>query len=146
MAIGTISDSELGSSVRTKLNSALGQIDGTSAFAERIALAAGFTGGVTTVASAGTAQTIELDGKIHALTLDNASACTITGDPVGTGYSSALVLLKQDATGGRAWAFVSGTIEMGIQDTVSGAGEYEAWVLWSHDGSTVFASPAGSQQ
>lgn len=109
------------------------------------ALAGGVSGGVTTVASAGTAQTVSLDGKIHFLTLDSASSCTITGSPIGSAYSSALLLIKQDATGSRAMSFASGTKTLASQTLNTTANKYSAWVLWSHDGSTVFASPAGAE-
>lgn len=121
------------------------KVDSARTWATAQAFAAGFSGGVATVASAGTAQTVSLDGKIHAITLDNASSCTITGSPVGSAYSSALLLLKQDSSGSHAFAFASGTKELATQTLNTSPNKYSAWVLWSHDGSTVFASPAGKE-
>jgi hypothetical protein len=108
-------------------------------------LSAGGTLGVATVASAGSSQTVNLDGKIHVLTLDSAT-CTITASAVGSAYSAALIITKQDGSGSRAisWAGSPKTLDTQALNTTSS--KHSAWLLWTPDGGTTLClSGAGAE-
>ena len=106
-------------------------------------LSAGCAGGTDTVASAGSSQTITLNGKTKLITLD-AATCTLTPSATGSAYSAALVILIQDATGGRAVNWASSPKVLGTQSLNTTASKHSAWLLWTpNGGTTYYLSDAG---
>ena len=103
-------------------------------------------GTAPTVTSPGTAQTVSLDGRVHQIDLADGIETTITGTPLGSEQSAAVVRLKGSPAGTGTIAWASGHILMTAQTLNTAAGEWTDFLLSSHDGATVFIHGAGVQQ
>ena len=113
---------------------------GASSFAE--CLMRGDIGTDTTVSASG-AITLSLDGRAKALTLTGAVTLTLAV-PSGASFASALVVLTQDATGGRTVSWADSPTQLGSQDLNTDAGGVSVWIAWTPDGgSAYFLTPGG---
>lgn len=112
----------------------------------RMDLDGGYSEASVVVASAGSAETVSLDGRLYDLTLDAANCAITISVPSGVTVGSAVVLLRQDATGGRAVSWLGSPKVMGAQSDNTGASTISQWVVSTPDGgTTILLTPAGTE-
>lgn len=146
----SISNGDTGLSARTAINTAIGKADtaaqpgSAQTWTASQAFTSGMTGGTDTVASSGGVQTVQLDGRAHVITL--SAACTITLSAVGTGYSSAIIVLIQDPTTPRTISWAGTPKALDTQTISTTAGKHTVWLAWTpNGGTTYYLSGAGKE-
>lgn len=130
-----LKDADIGTSVQAH-DADTAKLDVAQAWSALQTFTAGMAGGTTTVAASGATQTVALDGKVHVITL--TANCTITASATGSAYSAALIVTRQDATGGRTLTWPAGVKQLDTQSLNTTASKDSAWILWTPDGGTTY--------
>lgn len=92
---------------------------------------------LSTVAASGATETVDLaNGNWHDITLTASCTITVIGYSAGSGCS-ALVALRQDATGGRSVTWDTDIVWTGDDQPDTAANTVTWFVLWSGEGDSV---------
>ena len=145
MTIGTFANGDSGSSIRTKLNSAIGILDGTTAKTWTAAQTfAQIAGGTDTSATPGTTITLTIDGKAKDLTLTDNLTITLQALSGKTNVAS-LIRVKQHASAAKTLSWAGSPVALGSQDLSTTLGSYSVWIAWTIDGGTTWMlTPGGT--
>jgi ribosomal protein L31 len=99
-------------------------------------------GGTDTTASATGTQAIVADYKDKFLTLTGNIDITLSV-PSGAVKAGCVIILKQDATGGRTVTWNTTVVELGTQALNTTADGYSIWIAWTPNGGTDWFLTSG---